>query len=72
MVVGAHIIINGLIMHSPEKPQIFLYLLVVVYSRIKETHTNNNAYAKRIPDCHHPHGDGLNIGFGIGNDSFAV
>ncbi len=37
-----------------------------------ETHTNNNAYTKRIPDCHHPHGDGLNIGFGIGNDGFAV
>lgn len=37
-----------------------------------ETHTNNNAYAKRIPDCHHPQGDGLHFGFGVGNDGFAV
>ena len=29
---------------SPEKPQIFLYLLVMVYLRIKETHTTSNAY----------------------------
>ena len=42
------------------------------YSWNMEAHTNNNAYAKRIPDCHHPHGDGLNIGFGVGNDGFAV
>lgn len=37
-----------------------------------ETHTNNNAYAKRNADCHHPHGDGLHFGFGVGNDGFAV
>ena len=57
---------------SPEKPQIFLCLLGMVYSWNVETHTNNNAYTKRIPDCHHPHGDGFNIGFGIGNDGFVV
>lgn len=37
-----------------------------------ETHTNNNVYTKRNADCHHPHGDGLHIDFGIGNDCFAV
>lgn len=37
-----------------------------------ETHTNNNAYTKCNDDCHHPHGDGLFPGFGIGNDGFAV
>lgn len=37
-----------------------------------ETHTNNNAYTKRISDCHHPPGDGLHFGFGVGNDGFAV
>ena len=29
---------------SPEKPQIFLCFLVMVYSRIKEIHTTSNAY----------------------------
>ena len=63
---------HGRIGQSPEKPQNFLYLLVIAYSKIMETHTNNNAYAKRIPDCHHHHGDGLHFGFGVGNDGFAV
>lgn len=49
MVVGAHIIVNGLIMHSPEKPQIFLCLLVIAYSWNMETHSTNDAYAKCIP-----------------------
>ena len=35
---------HGRIGRSPEKPQIFLYLLVMVYLRIKETHTTSNAY----------------------------
>ena len=63
---------HGRIGRSPEKLQIFLCLLVMEYSCNKETHTNNNAYTKRSPDCHHPHGDGLNNDFGIGNDGFAV
>ena len=29
---------------SPEKPQIFLYLLVIAYSRNMEEHTAGNAY----------------------------
>ena len=29
---------------SPEKPQVFLYLFVIAYSRIKEIHTASNAY----------------------------
>ena len=29
---------------SPEKPQIFLYLLVVVYSRYMDVYTTSNAY----------------------------
>ena len=37
-----------------------------------ETHTNNNAYTKRISDCHHPPGDGLHFGFVVGNDCFAA
>lgn len=30
-----------------------------------ETHTNNNAYAKRITDCHHPHGDAFILVSGL-------
>lgn len=30
-----------------------------------ETHTNNNAYTKRIPDCHHPHGDAFILVSGL-------
>ena len=60
------------IRRSPEKPQIFLCFLVMEYSCNKEIHTDNNAYAKRNADCHHPHGDGLHLGFGVGNDCFAV
>ena len=63
---------HGRIGRSPEKPQIFLQIIVMAYSRYMEELTNNNAYTKRIPDCHHPHGDGLHFGFGVGNDGFAV
>ena len=35
---------HGRIGQSPEKPQIFLYLFVIAYSRIKEIHTASNAY----------------------------
>lgn len=37
----------------------------MVYSRNMETHTNNNAYAKRITDCHHPHGDAFILVSGL-------
>ena len=35
---------HGRIGRSPEKPQIFLYLLVMVNSCNKEIHTTSNAY----------------------------
>ena len=35
---------HGRIGQSPEKPQIFLCLLGMVYSRFKEIHTTSNAY----------------------------
>ena len=38
---------HGRIGHSPEKPQIFLYLFVVVYSRIKESTLQVTPTAKR-------------------------
>ena len=38
---------HGRIGHSPEKPQIFLYLFVVVYSRIKENTLQVTPTAKR-------------------------
>ena len=38
---------HGRIGHSPEKPQIFLYLFVVVYTRIKENTLQVTPTAKR-------------------------
>ena len=38
---------HGRIGRSPEKPQIFLYLFVVVYSRIKENTLQVTPTAKR-------------------------
>ena len=35
---------HGRIGRSPEKPQIFLYLLAIAYSRNMEEHTASNAY----------------------------
>ena len=35
---------HGRIGQSPEKAQIFLSFIVMVYSRIVETHTTSNAY----------------------------
>ena len=40
---------HGRIGRSPEKPQIFLCLLVIAYSWNMETHTTNDAYTKRNP-----------------------
>ena len=35
---------HGRIGQSPEKAQIFLFILVMAFSRIVETHTTSNAY----------------------------
>ena len=35
---------HGHIGQSPEKPQIFLFILVMAFSRIVETHTTSNAF----------------------------
>ena len=35
---------HGRIGQSPEKPQIFLYLLVIAYSRYMDVYTTSNAY----------------------------
>ncbi|HAG32189.1 MAG TPA: hypothetical protein DCL18_01960 [Prevotella sp.] len=35
---------HGRIGRSPEKPQIFLYLLAMVYSRYMDVYTTSNAY----------------------------
>ena len=35
---------HGRIGRSPKKPQIFLYLLAITYSRYMDVYTTNNAY----------------------------